>query len=175
MWTSKSVAFALGAVALSAVSLADTAVPTTQVFVVSAQIVAGCGVVGGSGSSGLNFGALDFGAHPAIATGNVSAATNGSALQIQCSPGSTLKMTVDGGIQPSAGNTQRNLKGPSGAQVAYRLYADVAQTQAIGIGQTISIPVSGTTSLPIYGALTLPGGVAPVGAYTDVAQVTLSY
>ena len=84
-------------------------------------------------------------------------------------------MVIDGGIQPSAGNTQRNLQGPGGVQVAYRLYADAAHTQAIGIGQAISIPVSGVASLPIYGALTLPGGAAPAGTYTDVAQVTLSY
>ena len=174
MRTSKSVVLLLGAVTLPALGLADTAVPTTGVFTVSAQIVAGCGVAGG-GTAGLDFGKLDFGAHPAVATGNVSAATAGSALQIECSPGSTLKMVIDGGIQPSAGNTQRNLQGPGGVQVAYRLYADAAHTQAIGIGQAISIPVSGVASLPIYGALTLPGGAAPAGTYTDVAQVTLSY
>ncbi|MBF5014017.1 spore coat U domain-containing protein [Burkholderia pseudomultivorans] len=175
MWTSKSVACVLGAVVLPAASLADTAVPTTATFTVSAQVVAGCGVAGGGAGSGLNFGTLDFGAHPAIATGDLSAATSGSTLQIECSPGSTLKMSVDGGGQPSAGNTQRNLQGPGGARVAYRLYADAAHTRAIGIGQAVSIPVSGTTSLPIYGALTLPGGAVPAGTYTDVAQVTLSY
>nr|WP_321891688.1 spore coat U domain-containing protein [Burkholderia cenocepacia] len=160
---------------LPTASLADTAVPTTQAFTVSAQIVAGCGVAGGGASTGLNFGTLDFGAHSAIATGDVNAATSGSTLRIECSPGSTLKMTVDGGSRPSVGNTQRNLQGPGGAQVAYRLYADAARTQAIGIGQTVSIPVSGTTNLPIFGALTLPGGAVPAGTYTDVAQITLSY
>lgn len=167
-------AFVLGAVVLPAASLADTPAPTTQSFTVSAQIVTGCGVAGGA-TSGLVFGTLDFGAHPAVATGDVSATTGGSALQIECSPGSALKMTIDGGAQPSAGNTQRNLQGPAGALVAYRLYADAAHSQAIGIGQAVSIPVSGAISLPVYGALTLPGGAMPAGTYTDVAQVTLSY
>ncbi|KVL51682.1 spore coat protein U domain-contain protein [Burkholderia cepacia] len=174
MWTTKGVVLMFGAVVLPVASVADTALPTTKTFVASAQIVTGCGVAGGT-SSGLNFGTLDFGAHPAVASGNVSASTSGSALQIECSPGSTLKMTVDGGTHPSAGNAQRNLQGPGGAQIAYQLYGDVAHTKVIGVGQAISIPVSGTATLPIYGVLTLPGGAVRVGTYTDVAQITLSY
>lgn len=174
MSTLQRVLFLLGVAAWPAAGRADTLLPRTQTFTVSAQIVAGCGVAGGGPASGLNFGTLDFGAHPAVATGQVSAAVGGGALQIECSPGSTLKMTIDGGANASAGNTQRNLAS-GGARVAYRLYSDPARTQAIAVGQAVSLPVSGTITLPIYGALTLPGGGAPAGTYTDTAQVTLSY
>ncbi|MBN3787164.1 spore coat U domain-containing protein [Burkholderia sp. Ac-20353] len=177
MRTFKSLAFLPSALALAlpVAGIADTVLPRTQTFTVSAQIVAGCGVVGGGSGTGLDFGTLDFGTHPAIATGQANATTGGSALQIECSPGTTLKMTVDGGIHPTLGNTQRNLANAGSRLIAYRLYADASRTNALAVGQAVSIAVSGTVSLPIYGALTLPGGNTPAGTYIDTAQVTLSY
>ncbi|MGS0893973.1 Csu type fimbrial protein [Burkholderia stagnalis] len=167
--------FLLGALACPIAGRADTPVPTTQTFTVSAQIVAGCGVAGGGAGTGLDFGTLDFGAYPAIAAGPATATSGGSALQIECSPGTTLKMSVDGGIHPTGGNTQRNLANAGNTLIAYRLYADAGRTIALAVGQPVSIPASGVVSLPIYGALTLPGGATPPGTYTDTAQVTLSY
>ncbi|KVE37908.1 Csu type fimbrial protein [Burkholderia sp. TSV86] len=164
----------LGIATLPVCGNADTLLPRTQTFTVSAQIVAGCGVAGGGASSGLNFGMLDFGTYPAVATGQATASVGSGAVQIECAPGSTLKMTIDGGAHASAGNTQRNLASGN-ARIAYRLYSDPGRTQAIAIGQAVSVPVSGTITLPIYGALTLPGNGVPAGTYTDTAQVTLSY
>ncbi|OMG70840.1 Csu type fimbrial protein [Burkholderia ubonensis] len=175
MWARKRAVILLSAAMIPAASVAETTLPKTRTFMVSARIVAGCGVVGGGPGTGLDFGSLDFGVHTAVAHGDVSAAAGGSGLQIECTPGSTLKMTIDGGASPSAGNTQRNLKGAGGTLIPYRLYADAGHAQSIGVGQAISIPVSGGIALPIYGALTLPGGTAPAGAYADTAQVTLSY
>lgn len=160
-----------GVLALPAVGVADTLLPNTKTFAVTAQIVAGCGLVG----TERNFGLLDFGTQPAVASGRVSAGAQGSVLQIECTPGTLLRLAVDGGLQPGAAGTQRNLQGPGGALIAYRLYVDASLTQALGIGQTVSIPVSGVISLPIYGALDLPGGTSPAGTYTDTAQVTVSY
>ncbi|MXN74102.1 fimbrial major subunit CsuA/B family protein [Burkholderia sp. 4701] len=175
MWASKRAVLLLSAVLMPAASVAETTLPKTRAFTVSARIVAGCGVVGGGPSTGLDFGSLDFGAHPAVAQGGVSSTAGGTGLRIECTPGTTLKMTINGGASPSAGNKQRNLKGADGTLIAYRLYADAGHAQSIGVGQAISIPVSGRIVLPIYGALILPGGAAPAGAYADTAQVTLSY
>ncbi|CAJ8040997.1 type I pilus protein [Burkholderia pseudomallei] len=53
---------------------------------VNSQLVltTGCAVDTGGGSvNSANFGTLDFGAHPAVATGQVSAAVGGGALQIE--------------------------------------------------------------------------------------------
>ncbi|CAB3961368.1 spore coat protein U domain-contain protein [Burkholderia aenigmatica] len=167
--------FLMGALACPIAGLADTAVPTTRTFAVSAQIVSGCGVAGGGSGTGLDFGTLDFGTYPAVAAGQAVATSGGSALQIECSPGTTLKMSVDGGMHPTGGNTQRNLASAGNALIAYRLYADASRTTVLAVGQPVSIPASGVVSLPIYGALTLPGGATPPGTYTDTAQVTLSY
>nr|WP_244100142.1 spore coat U domain-containing protein [Burkholderia anthina] len=155
--------------------MADTLLPRTQTFGVHAQIVAGCGVVGGGTGTGLDFGTLDFGTHPAISTGQVSSVTSGSALQIECASGTTLTMTIDGGLAASSGNTQRNLQGTGGARIAYQLYADAGHSQVIAIGRSVSIAVSGIANLPIYGSLILPGGSVAAGTYTDTVQVTLSY
>nr|WP_246179276.1 spore coat U domain-containing protein [Pandoraea aquatica] len=138
---------------------------------VSAQIVAGCGLKGG----GQDFGTLDFGVLPAMTAGDVSAVAQGGSLQFECTPGSTLRLSVGGGLKPDAANQRRNLQGPGGALVAYQLYADASRTQVLGIGQTVTLSVSGVVNLPIYGSLTLPGGALPAGVYTDTAQVTVTY
>lgn len=156
--------------------LSDTLLPTTHTLTVSAQIVTGCSVINGSGGT-LNLGMLNFGTWPAVATGPVGAAqVSGSGVQIQCTPGLNLSMTVDGGLHPTAGNSQRNLLGPNATSIAYQLYADAGHTRPIGIGEALAVPVSGgTVTLPIYGGLTLPGPTVPPGTYTDTVQVTLSY
>ena len=168
-------AFLLSALAFSAAGFADTLLPRYQTFVVSAQIVAGCGVVGGGAGNGLDFGTLDFGTYPAVATGQSNATSSGSTLQIECSPGTTLMVSIDGGMHSTGGNTQRNLANANTQLIGYRLYADAAHTSAFPVGQAVSIPVSGVISLPIYGSVALQGGSAPAGTYTDTAQVILSY
>ena len=115
---------------------------------------------------------LDFGVHPAVAAGPVSATLAGT-LQIACSGRTALGMAVDGGLHQSG--AQRHLRGGAGALVAYRLYADAGRTQPIAIGQPVSVAVPGLPTLPLHGELTLPAGQAPPDAYTDTAQVTLTY
>ena len=162
------------AAACSAAPRADTLLQRSQAFAVSARIVAGCGLRNG-GASGVEFGVLDFGAHPAIATGVATAASAGNPLQIECSPGTTLTVSIDGGRQPAPGNASRQLDAGGVTRIPYRLYADAARTRPIGIGQTLSMPVSGLVALPVYGELNLPGAGVPAGIYTDSAQVTLTY
>jgi spore coat protein U-like protein len=162
-------------VTTSDAAIADTLLPTTQTFAVSAQIVAGCGVVDGGATSGLNFGTIDFGTYPSVQTGPVSGVTSGASLRIECSRGTNLLVTIDGGVHASGANAQRHLSNSGGTFIEYRLYEDAAHTRTFAVGQPVSIPVTGTLDLPIYGALTLPGGNTPPGTYTDTAQVTLSY
>jgi spore coat protein U-like protein len=158
--------FLLGAGLYPSVGMADNLLPTTQSFTVSAQIVTGCSVT--SGTSGTpNFGMLNFGTYPAVTTGAVSAAlTANSGVQIQCTSGTNLSMTIDGGLNPNTTQAQRNLLGPNAALIAYQLYSDAGHTQSIHIGQAVSVAASGTVTLPIYGGLNLPGSGKPVGTYT---------
>jgi len=141
---------------------------TSASFQVSASIVAGCLVVGGS-----NYGNLNYGSYSALSTSTVSSALTGG-VQLQCTPGVTLSMSVDGGQNNSSG---RHLKLNSGsAQVAYQLFSDAGLSQSLGISQSISVAYGNANniSLPIYGRVVLPGN-QPAGTYSDVLQVQLSW
>ncbi|WP_449644757.1 Csu type fimbrial protein [Pseudomonas sp.] len=142
---------------------------TSQTFQVSATITPGCLVVGG----GSNYGSLTFGTYSALSTSSVSVPLNGS-VTLQCTPGVTLNMSVDGGLYNSSG---RHLQLNSGsAQVAYQLFQDAALSQSLGISQSVSVAYSNANNitLPIYGQVQLPGN-QPGGTYSDVLQVQLSW
>lgn len=150
-------------------------IPTTGTLTVTAKLVQGCGVVGGGSGTNLNFGTIDFGQVPAVTQGVREGVSASGTFQIQCSPNVVLKVSVDNGGHPSNGGNQRNLAGPGGALIPYRLFMDQAKTKPFNVGSPINTTVSGALSLPIYGELTLSGGPKQPGAYTDIAQVTLSY
>lgn len=142
---------------------------TGSTFLVSATVAAGCLVVGGV----TNYGSLNFGTSPALAT-SVMTATLVGGVQLQCTPGVTLNMTVNGGQYST---TTRNLQLNGGsARVAYQLFRDVALTQSLGISQSVAVAYSDANniSLPVYGRLQLPGNT-PAGQYSDVVQVQLSW
>ncbi|MEQ5842836.1 spore coat protein U domain-contain protein [Paraburkholderia acidicola] len=156
-------AFLLGIAVLPASGHAQT----THNLTVSAEIVPGCSVVGGGPTNNIDFGRFNFGTHPAVSRERVTALFNGSEVQIACTRGLPVTMRIDGGANPDARNTQRNLAN-GGARIAYQLFSDAARTQAIGIGQPVPRG-------QVFGALTLPGGAVPAGTYTDTVQITLSY
>ncbi|VVP65712.1 hypothetical protein PS918_00191 [Pseudomonas fluorescens] len=142
---------------------------TSQSFQVSATVTPGCLVVGGVSS----YGSLNFGSRPAQATGTVQVALTGG-VQLQCTPGVTLNMSVDGGQYNSGG---RHLQLTTGSnRLAYQLFRDAAFSQSLGIGQSVAVSYSNANniSLPIYGQVQLPGN-QPVGTYSDVLQVQLSW
>lgn len=157
-----------------ALSLGTVAAPwpldaaTTASFQVSANITTGCLVVGGVS----NYGALNFGTFSALATSTATAQLPGSSVKLQCTPGVTLNMQVDGGQNPG---TSRNMKAGN-SLLAYQLYRDAGFSQSLGIGQSVTVPYSDSNSisLPIYGRLSLPGNV-PAGSYSDVVQVQLTW
>lgn len=158
----------LGLIGISCLPMPLSAV-TSQSFQVSATVVAGCLVVGGE----ANYGSLDFGSSSALANSIVQVALIGG-VQLQCTPGVTLNMTVDGGLYNSSG---RHLQLESGsAHVAYSLFRDAAYSQGLGIGQSVAVTYSDANNirLPIYGQVQLPGN-QPGGTYSDVLQVQLSW
>lgn len=142
---------------------------TSQSLQVSASVTAGCLVVGGVS----NYGQLNFGSRSAQTTGTVQVALTGG-VQLQCTPGVTLNMSVDGGQYNSGG---RHLQLSTGSnRVAYQLFRDAAFSQSLGIGQSVAVAYGNANniSLPIYGQVQLPGN-QPVGTYSDVLQVQLSW
>jgi spore coat protein U-like protein len=142
---------------------------TSQSFQVSATVTAGCLVVGGVS----NYGSLNFGSHSALAAGTVQVALT-AGVQLQCTPGVTLNMTVDGGLYNSGGRHMQLTSGSN--RVAYQLFRDAAYSQSLGIGQSVAVAYTDANniSLPIYGQMLLPGN-QPGGTYSDVLQVQLSW
>ena len=159
---------ALSLVLLCTISGAVSAAQTATLQV-SAGIVAGCVV---SSSGGL-YGNLNFGTYPSLSTAPVSVGLTGG-VTLQCTPGVTVSMTVDGGLHNASG---RRLQIASGtAQIAYQLFQDSAHSQSLGIAQTVNVPYTNANAitLPIFGYLLLPGN-QPAGTYSDTLQVQLIY
>ncbi|AZP71610.1 SCPU domain-containing protein [Pseudomonas poae] len=142
---------------------------TSQSFQVSATITPGCLVASG----GTNYGSLAFGSYSALATSTASVALTSSVV-LQCTPGVTLSMTVDGGLYNSGGRRMQLNSGT--AKVAYQLFRDAAFSQSLGISQSVSIVYSNANNitLPIYGRVQLPGNT-PGGTYSDTLQVQLTW
>ena len=142
---------------------------TSQSFQVSATVTAACLVMGGAS----NYGNLDFGTQSALATNTVPVQLSAS-VQLQCSPGVTLNMSVNGG-QHNGNGRHLQLDGGN-ARVAYQLFSDAAFSESLGIGQSVAVAYSDANNirLPIYGQVQLPGD-QPGGIYSDVLQVQLSW
>lgn len=142
---------------------------TSQSFQVSATVVPGCLVVGGVS----NYGSLNFGSQSALATSTVRVALT-AGVQLQCTPGVTLTMSVDGGQYNNSGRHMQLSTGSN--RVAYQLFRDAAYSQSLGIGQSVTVAYADANNirLPIYGQVQLPGN-QPGGTYSDVLQVQLSF
>ena len=144
---------------------------TTSTFQVSAQVVAGCLVVGGSS----NYGELNFGTFSALVSGTPTIALSAASVSLQCTPGVTLRMSIDAGRNPGSGG--RNLKRNAGSQLlAYQLFSDAGLSQPLGIDQIVAVNYSDANAikLPVYARAQLTGKV-PAGSYTDVVQVVLTW
>lgn len=142
---------------------------TSLSFQVSATVTAACLVTGGVST----YGNLDFGTQSALATNTVQMQLS-DGVQLQCTPGVTLNMSVDGGQYNSNGR-HLQLDGGS-ARVAYQLFSDAAFSETLGVGQSVAVAYSDANHirLPIYGQVQLPGD-QPGGMYSDVLQVQLSW
>lgn len=158
---------------LLTVSAGSAALPT-QTFQVTASIVNGCVI---SGTNTSLFGTLDFGSHPGVGSRPVSASyVQNSTLNLACTPGTTLSMSIDGG---SNYTSTRNLRVVNNSNlVSYTLYSSATHspTSAIPVNQNVALSYSNanTIILPIYGLLQL-SGVNRAGTYSDTLRVTLSW
>jgi len=147
----------------------------TQTFLVSATIVAGCAV---SGTNTGVFGTLDFGTHSGVSSTSVSASyVQSTTIILACTPGTTLNMSINGGIHASS-NTRHLKIANFSDQITYRLFTNSSHSAAseIPINQNVAVTYSDSNNitLPIYGLLQL-SGVKRAGNYSDTLTVTLSW
>jgi len=157
-------------------ALAATPIPTTATINVTANVVNGCQVyLAPNQKTGIPFGVLDFGTQPPTRTGTVSvmAAGGASQAQIQCTPGTMLKIVANGG-QHSV-NSQRHLA--NGAlRIPYTLTLMSGVNPALTPSSEVTMLMGvAPAALPVQGTVTLPGSGLLPGIYSDTVQVTLSW
>lgn len=167
---------ALLPLALGGPALAATQIAATADINVSATVVRGCQVyLAPNQKTLIPFGVLDFGTHPPTRTGTASvmAAGGASQAQIQCTPGTTLKVLADWGQH--AVSTQRYLA--NGAlRIPYTLTLMSGSNPPLTPTTEANMVMTGTpTPLPVRGTVTFPGNGLTPGLYTDTVQVTLSW
>lgn len=161
---------------LAGAAAAATPIPTTGSISVGATVAAGCQLVVSPGQNGLvSFGVLDFGTHPPTRTGTVSTMAGGGAaqVQIQCTPGTTLKIVANAG--QNAVSAQRHLA-LGGARVPYTLTLLSGSNPALAPNAEVTLPMGvSPRPLPVQGTVTFPGSGLVPGVYTDTVLVTVSW
>ena len=162
-----------GVAASLACGLATVAMAaTSSTFRVTAAIMPGCRLSGAS--SPLQWGVLDFGTLPMVSRDRLRTSLQTSpGLKLMCTPGVSLQMSVNGGLNAHRG--QRHLHNGT-HDLAYQLYDDAGLTRPIAIDQPVSLNYDRAEDvrLPLHAAL-LVSGVVPAGVYQDVLTVTLSW
>ena len=159
----------------------------TQMVLQASCIISGAP---GAGSSGVNFGTLDFGTQPSTFTGVLTASASGGAAgagatNIVCSTDITaLTISVSAGNNPGQGTTvgtgARAMKLGTSTYLPYEVYSDSGLTTPYPTAATslgVTLPGTGAPfPLPIFGRINKTSvNALPLGTYTDVLQVTLSW
>lgn len=148
---------------------------TQQSFHVAADIVNGCAVTtGGSG----NWGDIALGTVAGTLAGTVEAdllSGAASGIQIDCTPGMTVNITADNGLQPLAGVRRLAIGGDLTTPIPYQIYANGSTTPWTTQAIPLVFPV-GTSHqlLPVHAKATLSGSTKS-GAYQDTIHVTLAW
>lgn len=171
------VAAALAACGVLGATPAAT-IPTGATFAVGATVQNGCLVAGSPGqTTGLVFGALNFGSFSALSAGLQAAAlgpAGGSQALLQCTAGTSVQLTIDGGLHALAG--QRRLSNGNGFFLPYTLVLTTLGNLPVPANQPIGLALgSSPQPLPLSGTVLLPGLGAGAGIYSDTLQVTVSW
>jgi len=123
-------------------------------------------------------GTLAFGTYDAMGANAGTPLTQSASIQLQCTNGTTARVLLDQGQNPSAASTDalplRNLTNGA-AKLTYQLYTTSGRTNVwdntIGVSQSV-----GGTGQPlnIYGNIP-PGQNVPPGTYTDTVIISVNY
>jgi spore coat protein U-like protein len=152
---------------------------SAQSFSVTAEVVAGCAVTGSGATTGLEFGALDFGSHPAVGMQSLNASTllSGGTLEMRCTPGLSLQVSLGDGLHAQSGQRHLVHTGAPGEKVPYALYADADKSTPFPPATPLSmaVPADGLLVLPVYGVATLTATGKTPGEYRDVVSVTIAW
>lgn len=149
----------------------------TASFQLSASVQAGC-VLGGGSTDATSFGSIDFGQLASLgADVKVASTVSGGSIQLQCTPGTALTISLNSGANAASG-ARYMAKG--GERLRYQLYQDASYAtvwgdQNSGTPLSMTFPAGGTLSLPVYARLFASSPLPSAGLYSDVVTVTVTY
>ncbi|WP_430443623.1 MAG: Csu type fimbrial protein [Pseudomonas piscis] len=152
--------------------------PVYRTFQVQAVITNGCAFGTRLSANSYDLGLLDFGTLGSLDSPvDVSSGSGAGSIVLTCTPGMTVSVAIDQGLNGSG--SQRYLKLASGSdRLAYQLYQDPARSRVWGNGaQARAIanfpPV--TQTYPVYARLLAAARMPPAGSYHDTVTVTLAF
>lgn len=176
-------------ISLSGISTVTMADITGQVDV-TATVATACNISGPkSGGSSTKLGALNFGTLAPVWPADVmgtSKGIQGIVLDLTCSLGAVVNLTINAGAHSTAGGSNRFLKiesvseadaDPTSGLIGYRIYRDKAQANEYGIDPTlIALDENGKATVSIYGKIeSNPKQSKRKGEYKDSLQVTIAF
>jgi spore coat protein U-like protein len=153
--------------ALAAAPATSQEFTATAGMVVRIEIAANCMVSAAD---------LDFGAY---ASNSKSPSRGQTAVQLHCSPGAVVELSLDAGMGPGRNTSRRRLAQDSGVdRLDYDLFQDSARTIHWGDRSGTDTREVATTgapqSVPVYGEI--PAGQrAQDGTYSDTITVRVLY
>jgi spore coat protein U-like protein len=136
---------------------------TRTIQVTLQQVSPGCGI----GANALNFGSY---------TGTVLNAT--TTIQVACTGGTAYNVGLNAGTGVGATVTTREMTGPAGALLNYKMFSNSGRTtnwgNTIGTDTVAGTGNNGIQNLTVYGEIP-SGQTVALGSYADVIITTLTY
>ncbi len=137
-----------------------------------------CQVNGTTGTTNVQFGVLDFGTQTTLFTeahAEIQGGGSGSAITVQCSPGTAATLTFGAGLHDAAVSGSGRAMSNGSLLVPYDLYSNAGLTTVVPVGATQTVTADSTVqTIHVYGkALGAPGLIADT--YTDTINVTLAF
>jgi spore coat protein U-like protein len=167
----------------TASSWADTGVndtPINKPFLVKAAIVNGC-ILGSGGADVTTFGSINFGQVSLLPSNvDVTSTTGAGSILLQCTPGTSLTIGLNSGLNTSSIATGRLLI--KGAEtLRYQLYQDAGTTiwgngTNGGTVKSLTFPAgTATVAYPVFARLFAVTPMPSAGIYSDTVTVTITY
>jgi spore coat protein U-like protein len=136
---------------------------TRTLTVTLQQVSPGCGI----GANALNFGNY---------TGAVLNAT--TTIQVACTGGDAYSIGLNAGAGAGATTTTRDMTGPGGAELNYKLFSNSGYSvnwgNTVGTNTVSGTGNNGVQNFTVYGQIPA-GQTVATGSYTDTIVATLTY
>lgn len=168
-------------VAVASVMLSAQVLAAELQVQVRVDVQRGCQLVGQQRSAGTEqLGVLDFGQTARLddPAGPLGAALMNQRLpRLECNPDTPYQLRIDGGQHGGVGDVRYMADAAGSKPIPYRLYQDPARLIPLAVDVPVSgrVPSTGTVDLPLYARIERLAEVVPVGRYTDLVKVTVTW